>query len=85
MNNQKTMTLHEVVKGLIGDINPVGESEVDDERFENLKEHIDLVENLIMDLEAVAKLSKLNKEHTEHSKRRAADFANNYLKGRVRI
>lgn len=45
------MTHHEIVKKLIGPINPVGKSEVDQERLENLNKLCDLVEMLLMDID----------------------------------
>ncbi len=37
------MTNHEIVKKIIGQIKPVGSTEIDNERFENLKATIELV------------------------------------------
>ena len=41
------MTNTDVVKKLIGKINPIGETNTDNERFENLKAMCELVNNLI--------------------------------------
>ena len=42
-----TMTVHEIVNKLIGNINPVGETNTDNDRFENLKAKCELVNLLI--------------------------------------
>lgn len=47
------MDVHEVVKKLIGPIQPVGSSNVDDKRFENLKAMTELVDKLLKDIDAV--------------------------------
>lgn len=47
------MNYHEIVKKLVGPIKPVGSSETDSVRFENLKILTALVENLIMDINDV--------------------------------
>lgn len=41
-------TIYEVVKSLTGEINPVGSTHVDDQRIENLKTHINLM-NVMVD------------------------------------
>lgn len=49
-----SMNLHEVVTELIGPIQPVGETNADAQRFENLKVAIDLVERLLFDIDCVS-------------------------------
>lgn len=49
-----TMELYDVVKKLIGPIEPVGDSHIDAERLENLKVACDLVDKLVQDINAVA-------------------------------
>ena len=44
------MTNYDVVKKLIGNINPAGDASRDKERFENLKEAVKLVELLLSDI-----------------------------------
>lgn len=44
------MDIHEIVKKLIGPIDPVGCSRTDEKRLENLKATIDLCELLIDDI-----------------------------------
>jgi len=46
--------LHEIVKKLVGNINPVGETHTDNARFENLKVMTGLVDALLTDIDTVA-------------------------------
>jgi hypothetical protein len=48
------MTVYDVVKKLIGPIDPVGAEHVDTKRFENLAAMIDLTEALLDDLYSVS-------------------------------
>jgi len=70
------MDLHEIVKKLVGKINPVGETTTDNERFENLRVLCGLVENLIIDIDNV---NYQNKQSHEYSVKRAAEYADNFL------
>ena len=70
------MTNYDVVKKLVGRITPVGETNTDDERFENLKALTHLVELLILDIDKVACDYK---DKEEFSVRRAGEFAYNFL------
>lgn len=47
------MEIYDVVKKLIGDIEPVGASHIDGERFENLKNMTRLMRELLTDIECV--------------------------------
>lgn len=66
------MTVYDVVKKLVGEINPIGEADIDDARFENLKAMTELVERLLTDINAVA----FNEIRVEYSMKRAGDFLN---------
>jgi len=66
------MELYEVVKKLVGEIDPIGETNEDDRRFENLKEMTELVDKLLSDIDDVG---MLNKDSHEHSVKRASNFA----------
>ena len=69
------MDYHEIVTKLIGGINPVGESNADEQRFENLKALIQLVDLLLADIGDVSEY----KDCPEYSKSRAGKFALKYL------
>ncbi|MFA7307603.1 MAG: hypothetical protein WC026_13125 [Hyphomicrobium sp.] len=71
------MTNYIFIKKILGNINPVGESHVDTDRFENLKETTELVGMLLSDIRDVA---HTNKTAYEHSRKKASEFASNFLK-----
>lgn len=71
------MDVYEVVKKLIGDINPIGETNTDNERFENLKKMTDLVDRLLFDIDIVA---TENIKRPEYSMKRAGEFAGKFFK-----
>jgi uncharacterized protein YaaR (DUF327 family) len=70
------MEIHEIVEKLIGPINPVGETNADDKRFENLKKLCAVVNELVTDIDNVAYHYK---DSQEYSVKRAADYAKNFL------
>ena len=61
------MEIYGVVKKLIGPIEPVGSSQVDEKRYENLEAHIDLLYALLTDLQDVSKEA----DRVEHSMKKA--------------
>jgi len=69
-------SVYEIVKKLIGEILPAGETNRDDIRFDNLKMMTDLVGRLVCDIDDVA---YANKDREEFSIKRAADHASNFL------
>ncbi len=69
------MGITDINKKLIGSIMPVGESNTDEQRFENLREHCELTYNLIIEVIEVAK----HKDRGEHSMNRAGKYAQQYL------
>ena len=70
------MTNTDVVKKLIGNINPIGETNTDNERFENLKAMCELVNNLVSEIDNV---SYVNAGSREFSVKRASEFAQKFL------
>lgn len=68
--------VYEVVKKLVGPINPVGESHTDKNRFENLKVMTELVDCLLTDINAV---SYKNKDRVEASMKKAGNFASKFF------
>ena len=69
------MTNYDLVKKLIGEIEPVGESHTDEKRYENLKEFIDLVYELIQDLHSVAGYEN----NYQHSMKKAGEHVRQFL------
>lgn len=70
------MTIYDIVKKLIGEIEPVGAEHVDKGRFENLEAMIDLVEKLHHDLDTIV---YKNKDFHQDSIKRSCARINKYL------
>ena len=68
------MTIQDVVRELVGPIKPVGESNTDERRFENLKAMTELVDALLTDIDSVA----TNKGRAEGSMNKAGQFASDF-------
>ena len=69
------MELIDVVRKLVGPINPIGDTQVDNMRFEDLKTMTDLVDKLLTDIDAVIAY----KDRHEYSMKRAGEFADNFF------
>ena len=70
------MTHFEIVNKLIGPVTPVGETNEDNKRFENLKQMCELAGNLLNEIGKVGESA--NGRH-EASVRKAAIYACNFL------
>jgi len=70
------MTHLEIVKKLVGPINPVGESNTDEQRFDNLKTMCELVDSLLTEIHAV---NFDNRHSQEFSVKRSADYAKDFI------
>jgi hypothetical protein len=66
----------EIVKKLIGRIDPIGETNADEERYVNLGIMCELVNNLVRDINEVA---FYNKNRQEYSLQRAGKYAEKFL------
>jgi len=73
MNNQ--IDVYAVVTKLIGRVSPVGETNEDERRFENLKKLTELVDALLMDINDIA----INRNRVEYSIKKAGVFANEFM------
>jgi len=69
------MTNTDVIKKLIGSIKPYGDSNIDKERLENLKNMCQLVEDLVEEIKYVAK----EKDRHERSIKEMGIYAYNFL------
>lgn len=76
MEVQRIEDLYPVVKRLLGAIEPIGETNVDEIRLENLKDTMYLVEKLMYDIHEVSKQSN----RMEHSIGLAGRTANEFIK-----
>jgi hypothetical protein len=70
------MNYTEIVKKLIGKINPIGETNTDAERFENLKEVCKLIDELHIEIDDIA---YRNKDSKKFSVKRSVDYINQFL------
>ncbi len=70
------MDNHDVVKKLVGKIQPQGESNTDEIRFSNLESMTKLITQLIQDVDRVA---QENKDKQEYSMKKSGEFASKYL------
>ena len=69
------MDIYEIVKKLVGPINPIGETNADNDRFENLKATTELIDRLLFDIDDVACRYKNNHQA---SMKKASVFAANF-------
>lgn len=68
--------IYEVVKKLVGDIEPVGASHIDKYNFENLKVMIGLIDKLYIDINNII---YQNEDAQEESIKQSVDFVNKFL------
>ena len=69
------MNIHEIVKKLVGEIRPIGDSRVDAERFENLKAMTELVDQLLSDIDNIIPC----KNNYQASIKKAGEFADKFF------
>jgi hypothetical protein len=69
------MELIDIVRKLVGPINPIGETNDDNNRFENLRVMTVLVDKLIADIDVVAS----KKDRCEYSIQRAGKYATKFM------
>ena len=69
------MEIYDVVTKLIGPVKPVGETNADNERFENLSNMCDLVDKLLTDIDDVG----MQQDRHEFSRKRAGEYASKFL------
>lgn len=67
--------VYDVVRELIGDIFPIGQSHIDSKRFDNLKEMCTLVDKLIFDIDQVIQM----KDDERYSIQKAGNFADKFF------
>ena len=76
------MDVYEVVKRLVGPINPLGETNADNIRFGNLKVLCELVNDLVSDIDEIG---LHRRGRTGAGVKRAVEFSDNFLKNRLGI
>ena len=70
------MELSEIVYRLTGKIEPLGDSSVDNERYDNLKKICHLVEGLITDIDDMV---FINSDAKEFSVKRSVEYGSKFL------
>ena len=69
------MEVYDVVIKLIGPIEPIGETNADEKRFENLKAMIGLIDRLLSAVDSVA----AHRDRQEYSMQRAGKVADKFF------
>jgi hypothetical protein len=69
--------IYEVVRKLIGPINPVGDSHLDAQRIENMKAYVNLAEKICMDIQDIA---SNNKDSPMHSVKKIGKIAQDFIR-----
>jgi hypothetical protein len=70
------MDIHEIVKKLLGPIKPVGETNTDEKRLDNLSATLDLIDCLLEDVQDITRY----KDSHEYSRAKAGKKAADYLR-----
>ena len=70
------MDIHEIVRKLIGDIEPIGEINTDNARFENLKVTCSLIDDLLLE---VSNVEVEFRGQMAFSLKRASEYAEKFL------
>ncbi len=70
------MNIYEVVKKLTGEVEPVGETHLDDKRYGNLKQLTELTEQLLVD---ICNIEYRHKNSPQSSLKRAAKHCSTFL------
>lgn len=73
----KLMELHEIVMKLIGGVRPVGSTEIDNKRLENLEALTGLTDKLLSDIDEIA---RDNKNRVEYSMKTAGKHCEKFIK-----
>lgn len=74
MAADKRMTNYDVIKKLLGPIEPIGEANTDEKRYENLEETIDVVNKLLFDLNQAAGYVTRSEYSMRHIGNKATEF-----------
>lgn len=71
---EDVMEIYDVVKRLVGEIDPVGETNEDDRRYENLKVMTELVDKMLTDIDYVAQRGGSHMFSVSRAGKYASDF-----------
>lgn len=70
------MTHTDVIRKLIGHINPVGETNSDNEAFQNIKKQCEVINDLLEDVQRIA---SLHRNRQEYSMKRVGTLAQEFI------
>ena len=76
------MELIDIVDKLVGRIDPIGDTAIDNERFENLKVYCELIDTMVRNIDDIA-YNNMNSELS--SIKKAADYASDFMTNRLNI
>lgn len=76
------MELIDVVNKLVGNIEPIADASVDEERFENLKTYCSLINEMLMKVDNIACATKGSKLY---SLKRVDDYLTNFFNNSLKI
>lgn len=76
------MELIDIVDKLIGDIEPVGDTTIDEERFENMKAYCELINEMVSKVDDVA---YNNRNSTLASVKKANDYIGDFFTNKLGI
>lgn len=70
-------TIYKVFKKLVGNIKPIGDTSIDNERFDNLKVFCEVIEKAMVELDDIVYIYKGSQEY---SIKRSVEYVENFLK-----
>lgn len=76
MDEKPQLDIYSIALKLAGEIDPVGETRTDNERFENLKTLCRATEKLVA---AIGEVGSRNRDSHQYSVKRAADYAQKFM------
>lgn len=76
------MELIDIVDKLVGRIEPIGDTAIDNERFENLKVYCDLIEKMTIKVDNIA---CENRNEKLSSVKRSVDYISDFFTNRLKI
>lgn len=76
------MELIDVVNKLVGNIEPIADASVDEERFENLKTYCSLINEMLMKVDNIACATEGSKLY---SLKRVDDYLTNFFNNSLKI
>ena len=76
------MELIDVVNKLVGNIEPIADASVDEERFENLKTYCSLINEMLMKIDNIACATEGSKLY---SLKRVDDYLTNFFNNSLKI